>query len=463
MLLRWFVPLSLVWACVANVQAAQSPPATRAAADLLATTPGGRDRDRALAAWAKRAPLDDVLWVLRHGPGSLGTAEAVLIEAASKRVPVDRVALTRQLARRAALLEPGIARDALSATELERSRPRASVFRVAALLPDIGDYSDYATSVYRGLESGLSWRRAGAALPLEVMRVTTGDEDPVRAIAAYDSVSRHCGVVVGALLSVPTLAIAAAARALDQPLVSPTATDESVGRVGETIAQVGPGQRERARVLARALVTSGLRVAMVGERGALSGEFARGFVAEAQAIGATIVRQESYSAGGGDFRAIARSLKAAQAQVAFWDGEPRDAELLVKQLASENVRVQLCGGSALSPDQQHANTRTLLEGAMWVGEDWLLEPALQTLADSTAREQGEATGAGTLWIRGFLAGRSIAGAVDAGARTPDAVARALRHPDPLLRANGLLDCPAAGARLPLFVARRGKAVERDAP
>jgi len=453
-------------ALVAHVRpslAAPAPPTTREAAERLATSSGSRERERALAEWAKRAPFDDLLWVLRHGPATLGSAELPLVQAARKRVPHAQSGVARQLALRAALLDPRVRGEAVSVADLERLRPRASVFRIASLLPDVGDYADYATSVHRGLTSGLAWERAASALPLELARVSTGDEDPARAIAAMDSLSHSCGVVVGALLSVPTLAVAAAARAIDVPLVSPTATDESIGSVGESIAQVGPGQRERGRVLARTLVSAGQRVALVGERSVLRGEFARAFAAECEAIGASLVRQEMYAPGAGDFRAIARSLKAAQAQVAFWDGEPREVELLVKQLATESVRVQLCGGSALSPDQHHVSARALLDGAVWAGEDWKLTPPLQTLADSTARAQGEADGAGSLWVRGFLAGRSIASAIDAGTRTPGDVARALRSRDADRAPRGFLDLTSLGARLPLFVSRRGAAVEYGAP
>lgn len=464
------MPRAWLGACVLGLllatralAAAPTPPATRAAADVLATTPGGKDRDRALAAWAKRAPLDDLLWVLRRGAAEFAGTELLLVQAAQARVPPAQVPLARQLVLRAATLDPKPRPGAPAAADLERLRPRASVFRIATLLPDVGDYASYATSVSRGLEQGLAWQRAGDALPLELVRLSTGDEDPVRAVAMFDSISHVCGVAVGALLSVPTLAVAAAARTIDAPLVSPTATDESIGSVGPGITQVGPGQRERGRALARGLVASGQRVALAGERGALRGAFARGFAEECEAIGAPIVRQEAYPAGGGDFRAIARSLKAAQAQVAFWDGEPREAELLVKQLATERVRVQLCGGSGLAPEQHHATTRALLDGAVWVGEDWALLPALQAAADSLARVQGEDGGAGSLWVRGFLAGRSIAQAIDRGARTPVDVARALRSRGGSPEPRGFLDVTPLGARLPLFVAQRGRAVERGAP
>lgn len=439
--------------------AALPVPATRAEADQLASSPGGRDRDRALAAWAKKAPLDDVLWVLRYGPERIGSAEDVLVKAAIDRMPRSRPALARQLTMRAELSRPGALRKHLSFAELEALRPRASVFRVAALLPESGDYADFARSVHRGLVAGVTFGRPATLPPIEVERHSTGEEDPARAIAAFDSASHHCAIAVGALLSSPTLAVSAAARVLAMPLISPTATDESIGRVGAAISQVGPGQTERARMLARAVVRDGARIGLVGNRSALAGEFARGFAAAAESLGAAIVRRETYAEGGGDFRAIARSLKAAEVQVAFWDGEPRECEALVRSLASEGVRVQVVGAAALAPEQHHANVRALMEGVMWPGEDWALEPALAAHADSLAALQGESGGAGTLWVRGYLAGRRVAAAIDAGARTREDVIRALQHSDPALRSGGFLDCRRDGARLPLFTARRGKSVE----
>ena len=76
--------------------------------------------------------------------------------------------------------------------------------------------------------------------------------------------------------------------------------------------------------------------------------------------------------------------------------------------------------------------------------------------DSAASVAGSR--AGSLWLRGFLAGRAIADAIDAGARCAPEVADRLRNRDATLAAAGALECERAGATLPVFVVQRGKVV-----
>jgi hypothetical protein len=62
-------------------------------------------------------------------------------------------------------------------------------------------------------------------------------------------------------------------------------------------------------------------------------------------------------------------------------------------------------------------------------------------------------------VRGFLAARSLAAAIDAGARTRGELAEGLRNPDRERRAGGWLDVSAAGGVLPVFTLVRSRAVE----
>jgi ABC-type branched-subunit amino acid transport system substrate-binding protein len=389
----------------------------------------------------------------------LGRAEGPLVEAALRRVPPARFELRRRLEVRALLLDPKAARRAgRDAVELEALRPRVTVYRVAALLPDRGDYAGYAASVAAGVRAGLAWRAAGGPRPIALEFHGTGEGEIARGMAALDTVARTCGAVVGDLLSPPTTALAAATRVLGLPLVSTMATDESIGRIGPAVFQVGPASLQRGECLARAVIPApGTRVAILTSNAEVRGPFTEAFAAAAESLGASVVRRDHYPPGAADFRNTARSLKAAGAQVLFWDGDSREADALLHQLATAGMALRICGGTALAPEQFHAGSRVLLEGVTWVADDWRLAAEPQALLDSLARARGERSG--PLWVRGFLAGRRIADAVGAGARTPAELAARLRHPRADLRAWGFLDCAADGATLPVFTVARGRAVE----
>lgn len=83
--------------------------------------------------------------------------------------------------------------------------------------------------------------------------------------------------------------------------------------------------------------------------------------------------------------------------------------------------------------------------------------AQQAVLDSIAKSRSERAGA--IWVRGFLAGRRIAAAVDAGARTPAELGARLRHRDATRRTAGYLECTLDGASLPVYVVQRGKSVD----
>src|SRR5262249_18326339 len=98
---RWAARLALL-----GVVLAGSPPAAHAAtaprdvraADALAAAGPGKDRDRALAAWAAHAPLAELVFVLRRPASVLGSAEGDLVAQALERAPEGRADLRRRLA-----------------------------------------------------------------------------------------------------------------------------------------------------------------------------------------------------------------------------------------------------------------------------------------------------------------------------------------------------------------------------
>jgi ABC-type branched-subunit amino acid transport system substrate-binding protein len=274
----------------------------------------------------------------------------------------------------------------------------------------------------------------------------------------FAEATERSDVIIGELLSVPTQALATATVTRGVVLISPTATDHLIGRIGPRIFQVGPGPEARARALAdHVLGRTPRRVAIVGSASGLRGLFASAFAAEVTSRGGRVVRREPSRSSAADAALQASTLKSSGAEVLFWDGPGRDAETLVRALASAGASVRLCGGPALAPESLRPAARPLFEGVTWVAEDWRLAARERALVDSLAAATG--TRSGSLWPRGFLAGRAIAAAVDGGARTPNEVARALRAADSLLAAASVLDATREGATIPVYVIRRGRAVE----
>src|SRR5262249_42477166 len=159
--------------------------------------------------------------------------------------------------------------------------------------------------------------------------------------------------------------------------------------------QVGPSSTMRARMLARAVVSPGRRVAILTSSASARSPFVAAFATAAESLGAKIVRRDVYPAGSSDYHLPSRSGKAFGAELLFWDGESREAEALLRQLATDGVSIKVCGGAALAPDQLRAASKSLLEGVTWVADDWTLPAADAARLDSLARERNEKSG--PLW------------------------------------------------------------------
>ncbi len=434
---------------VLTQSAAFAAPAT---GDALITQPASKARDKAVAQWAERASLPDLFCLLRRSPAELGAAETPVVEIALRRVPPERAALRRRLLARAAIGSGGKRRFA--AVEIAAlasdavAHPFASVLEVATVLPLSGDYQGYGETLVSGLEAGLADPAAGC--PIRVRRWESGQDSPARALAAFDSAAGGAAVVVGEVLSLTTTALAAAARGQGVTLVSPYAADEEIGRLGLHVFQVGPSGFERGQVLARAaLAGARRRVGILVADAPAPLAFARGFAATAESLGAAPVWQERYASGNASFREAARAIVSHKVELLLWDGDPREAEALLRQLTRDRVSLRICGGPALAPDQHHAEARVLLEGVEFVGDEWI-----PFAGDSSATPDG-------VLLRGRLAGQVIREAVAAGALCAEEVAEQLRArlaAHPYLRERGFLDVRRFGVGLPIYSVSRGRAV-----
>ena len=440
--------------------AAPAPELDLAGADALAVTHGGKGG--LLEKWAKKARLEELAYVLRRSGTELGENEGLLVEQALARAGPERRALRARLLARLALASPGKAKkesEALAASGLP-ARPRASVFRVAALLPGSGSYESYARAVRLGLGFALAEARTATEPPIELRWWSTGEDDPGRVAAVLDSALESSGVIVGELLSVPTLSIATGARIARAVLISPTATDEAVGAIGPGVFQIGPSAERRGAALARACLEGAPRgVGVLQSTDIPQRGLGAWFATAAESLKLKVTWRETYAPGAQDFRSAIHAMVNREVDVLFWDGEPREADALVRQIAKDKLAVRLCSGEGLSPEQYHAETRAMLEGARHVSADWELPTRAMARLDSVARAAGEDR-AGPLHVRGYLAGRFLVGAVRKGALCPEEVAAALatrveRSVAPALR---FLDCASEGAVLPVQTVARGRSV-----
>jgi len=426
------------------------------AVDTLFVRDGGHAKE--LEKWASDAPLADLLWLMRRSPEEIGATYLVLARAALAKAPASDLSLTARLV---TIAGPGARpRHGLPTNPTASPRPTASIFRVGAILPDSGDYADYARSVAIGLDIGLHSIPIGGERTIDLEFWGTGADDPARVASALEAASFRDGAIVGDLLTVNTMAVATGARILMLPLVSPTATDESIGTIGFQTFQIGPSGWIRGQRLARAIVTRpGMRFGLLTAGDPERNAFALGFAAAAESLGATLEWKYGYAAGT-LFRNEVQQLATKKLDVLLWDGEPGEVEALLREMSRQKVTVLLGGGDALAPERMHAETRLLMEGIRYVSEEWKLPQPEQNRLDSAlvVRGLGPST---PLYLRGWLAGRAIASAIANGALCSEDLIGALHGrvgPPPWLSPHRFLDLSSEGVTLPLFTVQRGRAV-----
>jgi len=432
-------------------------PATFREADSLVLRAATPERAEAFTAWARRAPLEDLMWVLRRPPSQLGELERPAVEAALDRTPAERRSLHDALAVRLDALPPASGKSNKKgkgepSAAVSSSIEPPSVYRVALALPTDPGGAEDADAIGAGFQAGLASRAAAGHPPVECVRVSTHGESPAEFAAAIDSAATFAGALCGGTSAGSPVVAAAAARWRGIPLVCLAPTDPQSMRISSRAWGLGPTGAERGRALADALAPAKEdRVALIVSSAADTG-FASGFVAACRERGATIVGRVVYAPGNASFTSEIRSLIGQRATLLFWDGDPPEAAALLRQLTRDRVALRVCGGDGLDPGRHHKETRVFLEGVTYALGDWALSAAEQAQLDARL---GAAGPSDERHVRGFLAGRLVGAAIATGALTRDELATALGK----LAApgnTGALDVRSQGGALPVFSVQAGE-------
>jgi len=134
-----------------------------------------------------------------------------------------------------------------------------SVFRVALLIPQMGDYEAYGKSLRCGMEIAIAEYNARVSLPIRLGEYETEGEGWRAASAGKRAMDEGAGILVGDVLTVPTFVLAGLANQAGIPLLSPSATDPRVGAAGPMVFQTGAPLEAQARALARYVVKNDKR------------------------------------------------------------------------------------------------------------------------------------------------------------------------------------------------------------
>ncbi len=238
---------------------------------------------------------------------------------------------------------------------------------LGVMLPLTGPLASYGQSGREGAELAVSESRDNSG---PVARVVFEDDrgDVRTGLTVFTKLVEldSAEIVVGAMASGVTLAIAPAANRARVVLISPTSTASEVSKAGDYIFRVcasdsfeGP---EMARFIAKTFPRARIGVVSINnEYGVgLKADFTR----EARSLGLNIVLDESYAPSATDFRPIVQKARQAEVAVLYLVAQ-KEQLLMIGAMRQLGFRPQLTASTMLEDGELLKAYGPFLEGSIY--------------------------------------------------------------------------------------------------
>jgi ABC-type branched-subunit amino acid transport system substrate-binding protein len=338
-----------------------------------------------------------------------------------------------------------------------------SIFRVAAIVPLSGPYESYGRSILAGLILGAEEQNLRNLIPMRVVGYDSEGQAWTAARRCEEALAEGAGILVGAALSVPTLALTGIAGTKGVPLFSPVASEERVAEVSGLVFQTGLPELEQGRALARYAVRDLrlARIAVATNDGESGGYLAAGFREQAESWGAAVVSVET-PAGARDFQAAVNQLRRESADGLLLPTDVAKAELWARALRRERYDVRILGSEVVDPQNLHADARKDFDGMVMAGLEYALPDGVFEKVDSLCQARFGFPADGFV-RRGFLTGRILGMAIRVGVSSPAMMVesvsqRLVAAPDPEHPARNFVRWGDQHAQIPIYLVRRGSSV-----
>ena len=228
--------------------------------------------------------------------------------------------------------------------------------KVGVLGPLTGDVSVYGQAVVNGATLRLKQANEEGGINGKQIEIITMDEqgDPTQAVTCFTKMcDQGITALVGDVTTAPTLAVAAESADYNMPMVTASATAESVTYDAETDTVNGNVFRatftdpfQGVKMADYACQKLGYtKAAVIFKKGADYNEgLAENFVKEFEAQGGTIVDQESYSDGDVDFKTQLTSILGKGPETVFCPNYYQEVGQILAQAESIGLTVPFLGG-----------------------------------------------------------------------------------------------------------------------
>ena len=223
----------------------------------------------------------------------------------------------------------------------------AEPISIGAVLPLSGDAARWGIPPRNAAELAIDEINGAGGIDGGTLRLMAEDDrcQPAEGVAAFNKIMAAVTtpVILGAVCSSATLAIAPLAEASKTVLISPASTSPKVTNAGDFVFRVISSGSLRGKVFAEYLYHErGLRrlaVLYINNEGGIGGSSS--FKAQFTQLGGTIVREEPYEQGVTDIRAQLTRIRDTNAEGVLVGSYPSDTVLALRQARELQLKLPL--------------------------------------------------------------------------------------------------------------------------
>ncbi|MBZ5497758.1 MAG: ABC transporter substrate-binding protein [Acidobacteriia bacterium] len=225
-------------------------------------------------------------------------------------------------------------------------KPRtASEIQVGAILPLTGDVASYGVAVQQGIELAVDKENRSGGVNGRRLSILYEDDkgEPKQGVAAAQKLisMAHVQVIIGAVPSSVTLAIAPIAERSRVILFSPASSSPKLTTAGDYIFRNYPSDELEGRLVAQFAVEHGFSTAAIltinNDYGnGLNDVFLKTYVNQ----GGRVLLNDKYSQGSGDYRTILTKIKGRSPKCVFIVGYGKELGTIVRQARELGLEVQ---------------------------------------------------------------------------------------------------------------------------
>jgi branched-chain amino acid transport system substrate-binding protein len=251
---------------------------------------------------------------------------------------------------------------------VKAKRPRGGVFRIGVLCPLAGRFAPLGESFVRGASVALKEARARGTRNVELdVGDTRGSPLVCRSTARRLIDEEGVDALLGEVLSSSTIAAAQVAQLSRTVLLSPVATEEGIGDIGDWVFQTAIGSELEITAIARmAGERLGLRrIAFMSSDDPRSRRMELLLQGEVEQHGGELCIAEFYAEGSTDFSENIERIRSAAPEALFIGSDTEDLILILPQLSFHELGVQLFGTSAWNSKRLIRMVAKDLEGAVF--------------------------------------------------------------------------------------------------